>query len=314
MKLNTSAVMLLSVLVLTAFFSRAEAGQKIAFVKDNNIYIADSDGTNPRRMTSDGQSEAPALSPDGSLLAFESRRDETTGFAGITLMDVASGKTRRLDLPGVSGAEDPAFSWDGTRLAFVGMAGLRRDADDTVYADMFIGVLELADMSLTRVAVEAGAMLDMGYVYANPSFSPDGEHIVYQQSGSDVSGGFTIVDMGGNLNYSFPKNPEEDYYPYWNPRFLPEGDRVLCWSMGLSEGEADRIWIVDLRTGKKNYVTEGANASMVDDGAGMVFERWTNRMAEEAHPDLWRRDRPAQERKIVSNAYQPAGQPGPYEK
>jgi len=95
-------------------------GRKIAFTGGivplgSDVYVMNRDGSDLRRLTdSPGFDGGPAWSPDGSKLAFASKRD---GGSGIYLM--------RPDGTDVSRIIDevaiccPAWSPDGSRIAFV---------------------------------------------------------------------------------------------------------------------------------------------------------------------------------------------------
>ena len=81
-------------------------------------------GTNRVRLSSAFAGESsPAWSPDGSNIAFHSRRDKLTS---IYLVDSSGGDERRLTLK--SGFA-PAWSVDGSQIAFYS----RRDGNAEIY-------------------------------------------------------------------------------------------------------------------------------------------------------------------------------------
>ena len=72
----------------------AVSGQHVAFVYADNLWVADLDGKNVRRLTSDldGVSN-PVFSPDGSVIAFSA---EYEGNVDVYVVSVAGGPSRRL--------------------------------------------------------------------------------------------------------------------------------------------------------------------------------------------------------------------------
>ena len=113
--------------IMTLTQYKGVARTRIAFVSDRDatkerrakeIYIADYDGFNPRRLTVNGDLNlTPSWSPDGQGLAYVSYRQ---GSPHIHLSRIFEGKS----VPNLTGergdaqAFAPAFSPDGARLAF----------------------------------------------------------------------------------------------------------------------------------------------------------------------------------------------------
>lgn len=107
---------------------------RVAYASDRlgpgnyDIYIADADGRNPVRLTSEaGMDLQPHWTPDGQSLVFVSLRG---GIRQLYLMDADGGNVRALTtLPG--GAEEPAISPDGRTVAFTGYTS--REAPGDIY-------------------------------------------------------------------------------------------------------------------------------------------------------------------------------------
>src|SRR5215216_581814 len=91
-------------------------GGVIAFEAGGAIYVMDVGGTPAQIVGSkDGVNMQPALSPDGSRVAFSSKRD---GKFSLYVVGVDGEGLRRLtDGPGDD--SEPAWSPDGKRIAFV---------------------------------------------------------------------------------------------------------------------------------------------------------------------------------------------------
>jgi len=95
-------------------------GKRIAFESDRSggheIWVCNSDGSNPVKVTSFGGSNAgsPRWSPDGRTIAFDS---VSKGDSDIYVMDAEGGKPRRLT-DETSDEDVPAWSHDGRWIYF----------------------------------------------------------------------------------------------------------------------------------------------------------------------------------------------------
>ena len=88
------------------------------------ICVVNADGTNPVRLTHNSVSDAyPAWSPDGSKIAFASRRgrdseDEDFGSDIYVMNADGTNPVRLTEMPGSVHASDPQWSPDGSKIAF----------------------------------------------------------------------------------------------------------------------------------------------------------------------------------------------------
>jgi TolB protein len=308
-----------SMLMLTAAAGAADSGdsaaEALAFVRQGNIWIAKVDGTGERRLTDFSVCGGPALSPGGKQVAFHCRGEQDlfpdTGFGQIYLVDFAGGEPRRLSFEGVLAAEHPSFSPDGKKIVFVGLSDVKKQGKEDeaqVNATMSVAIADLKTRKTQSVLRNRNTMLDAGYIYSNPSFSPDGQLILWQQSGSDVSGGFAVTDLKGKTLFRFPSQGK-DPTPYWRPSLALDGQTVLCYSPSTSDASEDTIFLVDWKTGKTLELTIGANPAFVRNGSAIVFERWTNRWSDKASSNLWILElkADASPRRIITDASEPAG-------
>ena len=98
------------------FPSISPDGKWVVYAGDSSgnrdIYLQSITGQKPLNLTSDSpdDDDQPSLSPDGERIAFRSERDG----GGIFVMGRTGEAVRRLTREGYR----PAWSWDGTRLAF----------------------------------------------------------------------------------------------------------------------------------------------------------------------------------------------------
>ena len=153
-------------------------GRHIAFVseRDGNreIYVMDSDGSNPRRLTDDPAADfSPSFSPDGRHIAFVSERD---GNSEIYVMGSdGSNPIRLTHHPAYDFS--PSFSPDGRHIVF----GSERDGE--IYAMELreeggeissIDGLAVADYVTWHLPEGSLARLGKGTIEA-AAFSPDGQ-------------------------------------------------------------------------------------------------------------------------------------------
>jgi Tol biopolymer transport system component len=269
------------------------ATENIVFVRRGNIWVADIAGKTERKLTDSGICGGPALSPDGQQVVFHCRGEKDihsdTGFGQIYLAEIKGGEPRRLNFKGILAAEHPAFSPDGKSLVFVGLSEINKQKAGgyvQVFATMSISIADIKTGKIRDLLRHQNTMLDAGYVYSNPVFSPDGRLVLWQHSGSDVSGGFSIIDLKGETVFQFP--PEhENSTPYWRPSLSHDGRKVLCYTPAISDTSADTIYFVDRAAGKMITVTNGANPVFVNNETAIVFESWGNRWSEAASSNLW---------------------------
>ena len=96
----------------------------LAYIREGQIWIAPLDGSaKPNQLAVRGQSDSEEWSPDGSRLAFVSERGDHS-FIGV--YNVAA-KTVSFIAPTVDSDEDPVWSLDSKRIAFVQFPAKPRD-------------------------------------------------------------------------------------------------------------------------------------------------------------------------------------------
>ena len=294
--------------------SFAAEKERFVFVRNDNIWTANTDGSDSKQLTSSQQDRDPVFSPDGKLIAYTSGHDELTGFGNIYLIPVTGGTPKQLELKGKRGSEHANFSPDGKSLVFVGMSDVKvkkNEGYEMTYATMNISIVDLKTAKIKNIVSTKNVLLDAGYIYSSPSFSPDGKLIAYQHSGSDVSGGFSVIDSKGKSIFHFPKK-STDPTPFWRPLFTSDGKKILCYSPATNEKEIDSIYLIDLFTGARKKITEGTTPTFIENGKALIFERWVNKWdtAGKAKSDLWYLElkEGKKPKKIIEMATQPAGQ------
>ena len=178
------------------------------------IWIMDADGSNARRVTqpepagSDGDgAKNPALSPDGTRIAYVSTGDAVEGWDGdleLHVVGVDGGEPRRLTDDGRPD-RDPAWSPDGRRIAFTHYVGP---------ADSVIEIID-ADGGNRRTLTTG---TQSGPTVSNPTWSPDGEQIAFARTvpGTEgpISAALYVVDAAGGDERLVV---EDALSPAWSP-------------------------------------------------------------------------------------------------
>ncbi len=144
----------------------------------------------------DGASDAPSISADGKVVAFESDATnlvagDSNGTTDIFVHERASGTTRRVsvDSAGAQGAgssSDPALSSDGRFVALRSSSdqlvpGDGNGVSDTFVHDCTTGLIE-------RVSVDSAGVEGNGVSY-HPSLSADGQIVAYYSFASNLVAG-----------------------------------------------------------------------------------------------------------------------------
>ncbi len=146
-----------------------------------DIFVADADGRNPVRLTTDpAVDQQPLWTPDGGQVVFVSGR---SGTRQLYVMKADGTEARQLTtLPG--GAEEPAISPDGTRVGFTGYPD-QRDGQPDIYAIPLEGGQPVA-VTATRDRRES-----------SPFFFPGGE-LGWVLQRKDKSEPDQVVRQGGS--------------------------------------------------------------------------------------------------------------------
>ena len=139
----------------------ATSATQIAFIYAEDLWVANADGSNPKRLTVDeGVESAPVFSPDGKWIAFSAQYDGNTD---VFIIPVEGGIPTRLTWhPGVDNVR--GFSPDGKSVLFTS----QRAVFTNRYAQLF------------TVPITGGfpAQLEIPNAF-HASYSPDGKFMAY---------------------------------------------------------------------------------------------------------------------------------------
>lgn len=290
--------------------------ENIVFLRGESLWTAQTNGLLQRQLGTFKEPTATALSPDGAMAAVTAGRDDATGLSFLYLLptrDYSDGtrdrdRVKRIFIPGVPGVCCPSFAPDGDSLLLVAAQDVRHNhMENLTFATMGVSRVSLSGVLEERLLRAEDSILDAGYVYSAPAFSPDGKLFAVQHSGSDVSGGFSIYTMEGEQVFEYPLEPE-DYRPYWAPQFLADGITILCWSPSIDSLGKDEIFLVNMEDGSRKFVTQGSRPTLVEGGQAIVFERCASPWSA-GTCDLWHQALApgASASRILTDAHSPSG-------
>jgi Lysyl oxidase/WD40-like Beta Propeller Repeat len=209
----------------------------VVFVRGGDLWAVLPDGSSSRRLTATAAAEsAPALSPDGTQIAFAS---DASGEREIHVMRADGTQMRRRTYNAARDDTEPAWSPDGRRLAW--------SSQGDVY------VMNADGSQKAPVAATAAEELE-------PAWSPNGRELVYSAGGD-----LFITPAAGGAPRQLTIGPTNDRQPDWSSR----GDVAYARDSALfvvpAEGGAQR----QLTTG----LVADTGPSWAPDGSRLAFAR-----------------------------------------
>lgn len=242
----------------------AISADHIAFVYAGDIWIADRDGSNPRRLTSHPAEESePAFSPDGSLIAYagdyERNRD-------VYVISVDGGQPKRLTWhPG----PDTPTGWvaDGSAVTFAS----GRETDHGRSGQLYHASLD-GGLPERRMAAR----------FYRGAYNADDSQLAYIAFGSGYNGLFggtsgwkgyrggttpaiLVMDFESNAVQTVPGAGATNFDPFWlgdDLYFLSDREDELFNVFRYRDGAIERITSEDL------WEVRGADG----DGSTIVYE------------------------------------------
>ncbi len=191
--------------------------EKIAYEKNQSIYVINADGSGIPIKIADGFS--PEISPDGTRIVYSDTNYD------LTVIDLASFTERILveDLY----ADYPTWSPDGTKIAYEG-------------SDPCIDVLKCVNVIDADGTGEPVPITDV--LSYHPSWSPDGTRIAFEGRCTTFATCIFIVKADGSGNPTQITNMPLMGDPAWNPT-LVNGQEQIAASRG-DEGTYGDIWLL----------------------------------------------------------------------
>jgi hypothetical protein len=177
-------------------------GTRIAFDSDRDgergVYVADVDGRNVRRVTSEGFAAVPSWSPDGDTLAFVRAEPDHPKVWNLWTVNLTSGQTRRLTSHRFGQPWGGSWFPDGRRIAY-------SHEDRLVVMDLITGATRIYRSPLKATLVRT------------PAVSPDGTRVMFQV----YREGTWLLDFRTGAMRKVLADPSAEEYTW-----APDGRRV----------------------------------------------------------------------------------------
>lgn len=207
----------------------------------HDLALARTDGSCPTRLSSGGDNLFPSFSPAG-LVAFSTDRG---GGVGVWLHDLATGTEHAVEV-GALHASAPAFSPDGTAIAFEARAPGERATDVYVAPPGGGAPARLTD--------------DPGFDSA-PAWSPDGATVYFVSDRTGAREVFAVAARGGAA-----RQLTSGSRILGRPAAAPDGS-ALAWARadGASGSE---VVVMSLTSGALRVVTSAGDSEPAFDPSG----------------------------------------------
>ncbi|MGH2807967.1 MAG: eIF2A-related protein [Actinomycetota bacterium] len=194
-----------------------------------DIYVANADGTDPVRLTSEKVNHDPVWSPDGSRIAYVHGWDDQQ----IWVMN-ADGSDRHLLSDIGVGTISPSWSPDRTKIAFV--------AFDASSPEIYV---------MNADGSDAERLTDRATHVADPAWSPDGRRIAFTSDGPEGPGIYVMAADGTGVEKLLDDPDPANLRFAWSP----DGTKMAV--VSISGPDFNRtLYVLDVATREVSAIND----------------------------------------------------------
>jgi TolB protein len=188
------------------------------------------------RLTVGGDVQLNAWSPDGTWIAYDSFTGEVQGESWGDIYVIRADGTNPVNLtPGAARGAEPAWSPDGSQIAFTGEV-------DGVWE---VFVMQADGSNPVRLTDLRAAMPNSRYwpTAYEPAWSPDGTRIAFSATGEQADNTIWLMNAdGSDLTQLTDDLPA---YQAWRPSWSPDGSRIAYWAYRPDDGLCYQIYAME---------------------------------------------------------------------
>ena len=264
--IKTAIKLAIIIFLLTAinscYYEREADQLKVCFIRYNNLWTMNIDGSEQKQIIFDGNNNAPSRSPDGKNILFHSDRDGNNEIYVINADGSGLKQLTHTSLPDTNTI--PTWSSDGEEIFFAGKRNVDgfifiANNDGTILKSFSTGSTSVTALSISpdgeymyyqlssviyKMPIKTGIPTSLLLIPNELSVSPDGNSIVHANAGS-----ITIYNMVTKSDTTISATGK-------NPCWAPDGETIV-----FSSTVSNDIYKTNIEVINPKKITTGGGCS-----------------------------------------------------